>query len=79
MAACEYVTQGGGGILPFSATLSERLQRVLLIETRLHRAVEENALRLVLQPKLDLRSERVVGPGGIGALARPRAWFCSAV
>lgn len=61
MAACERVNKGCGGILSFSTTLAERLQRELLIETRLRNAVKENALLLVLQPKFDLRSEQVVG------------------
>ena len=61
MAACEQVNRVCGGVLPFSMALAERLRRELLIESRLRHAVTENALRLVLQPKLDLRSEQVVG------------------
>ena len=61
MASCERVSQGCDGVLSFTSTLAERLQRELLIETRLRHAVEENALRLALQPKLDLGRERVVG------------------
>jgi PAS domain S-box-containing protein len=61
MAASEHVSQQTGGILSFSSSLAQKLQRELLIESRLHHAVESNALRLVLQPKLDFQSERVIG------------------
>jgi len=61
MTSCEHVSTDVGAIQPFSSTLAERLQRELLIESRLHYAVSENALRLVLQPKLDLLHERIIG------------------
>ncbi|WP_028535680.1 putative bifunctional diguanylate cyclase/phosphodiesterase [Paludibacterium yongneupense] len=61
MTACEHLDVNAGGILVFSSELSDKLQRDLYVESRLRTAIEENALRLTLQPKLDLKSETIVG------------------
>jgi len=61
MTACENLDRLIGGIQVFSNALSEQLQRALYMESRLHKALDENALRMLLQPKLDLLSETIVG------------------
>ena len=61
MSASERVTQGCGGILHFSASLADRLRQELNMESRLRGALKENAFRLVLQPKIDFRTEKVIG------------------
>jgi PAS domain S-box-containing protein len=61
MAACEYAKEGFGGITRFSSSLSDTLRHELNMESRLRGALTENALRLVLQPKFDLQSGRVIG------------------
>jgi len=45
----------------FSPHLAQRLQDRLLIETQLHRALEQEELSLVFQPKVQLHSGKIVG------------------
>ncbi len=45
----------------FSPHLAKRLQERLLIETQLHRALDQEELSLVFQPKVQLYSGRIVG------------------
>ena len=61
MTASEQVKQRCGGILHFSASLSDKLRKELYMESRLRNAIRENALRLMLQPKIDFQTEKVIG------------------
>lgn len=61
LAASEQVQPGSGGITRYSVSLSDALRQELNMESRLRGALKENALRLMLQPKFDLQSERVIG------------------
>jgi diguanylate cyclase (GGDEF)-like protein len=52
---------GGGQIQRFSEALREALNRKLVLESQLRRALEHKELHLEYQPKIDLRSGRVAG------------------
>ena len=61
MTASEHLGISAGGILAFSSELAQQLKHAVFLESRLQHALERNALRLMLQPKLDLSTEQVVG------------------
>lgn len=61
MSASEQLKQGCGGIFNYCASLSDKLRQELNMESRLRNALKENALRLMLQPKIDFQSEKVIG------------------
>jgi PAS domain S-box-containing protein len=61
MSASEQVKQSCGGIFHYCASLSDKLRQELNMESRLRNALKENALRLLLQPKIDFQSEKVIG------------------
>jgi diguanylate cyclase (GGDEF)-like protein len=52
---------GGGQIQRFSEELRQALNRKLVLESQLRRALEHNELFLVYQPKIDLKHEAVAG------------------
>jgi len=52
---------GGGQIQRFSEELKRAVNRKLTLESQLRRALEQNELFLVYQPKIDLRSGAVAG------------------
>ena len=52
---------GGGQIQRFSVELKRAVNRKLALESQLRRALEQNELFLVYQPKIDLRSGAVAG------------------
>jgi diguanylate cyclase (GGDEF)-like protein len=52
---------GGGQIQRFSEELRQALNRKLVLESQLRRALEQNELFLVYQPKIDLKHETVAG------------------
>jgi len=52
---------GGGQIQRFSEVLKRAVNRRLTLESQLRRALEQNELFLVYQPKIDLRSGAVAG------------------
>ena len=53
--------QGGNRLCIYNTDLGDRTYRKLAIEARLNGALERDELYTVYQPKLDLRSGRVVG------------------
>ncbi len=53
--------QGRNGVAGFRPALAGRTRQKLEIESALHKAIERNELVLHYQPKLDLRSARMVG------------------
>jgi len=54
-------SSGRNCIMVFSRDLSEEIQRRVLLESRLKHALERNELALHYQPKLEIRSGRLMG------------------
>jgi len=54
-------SQGGNSFQYYSESLNATSTRRLVLESKLRNAVEQNRLHLVYQPKVDLRSGRVIG------------------
>lgn len=52
---------GGGAVRIYDHSLGDRNQRKLSMEARLRDAINENALFLAYQPKIDLNSGRITG------------------
>lgn len=61
VAMCEAKRRGRNNWQMFSPALALQLKERLLIETQLRRAIENDELRLLYQPKLELESGRVIG------------------
>jgi EAL domain-containing protein (putative c-di-GMP-specific phosphodiesterase class I) len=60
-AALKSAKQGVAGYLFFTPSMQERMAERLTLETKLRRAVDAREFELHYQPKVDLRSGRVVG------------------
>ncbi|MFP8872483.1 MAG: EAL domain-containing protein, partial [Myxococcota bacterium] len=54
-------SQGGNSFQYYTESLNATSTRRLVLESKLRNAVEQNRLHLVYQPKVDLRSGRVIG------------------
>jgi len=61
MAMRRAKAQGGGQIQRFSEELKQAVNRKLTLESQLRRALDQDELFLVYQPKIDLRSGRAAG------------------
>lgn len=61
MAVNKAKTTGRATYHFYDGEMGKRLARNVRIETRLRKAIEDNALQLLFQPKVDLQSEACVG------------------